>query len=75
LEPSEYTAQQRSARVSWLLACNVHLSTVQICKLTGLSPRGVRYLMDNISAAIPIIYLHGKWRRCPGAQPPAPRSP
>lgn len=71
MEPSEFTSQQRSARVAWLLACNVPLSNHQIRRITGLTPRGVRYLMDNISAIVPIVYFQGKWRRCQGAQPPA----
>lgn len=55
------TAQERAARVTWLLADGAELNTLDVASLTGLSERGARALMARLSRVLPLACENGVW--------------
>jgi hypothetical protein len=53
------------ARAGWVLIFlwkGAKLTTVDIAKITGLTRRGVRYMMDDLAAHFPIVLDGEFWQ-------------
>lgn len=58
----EYSAHQKAGLVTLLLIGGSEMTTEGIAKVTGLTWDGAEYMMDMLSAVIPIVKECGKWR-------------
>lgn len=62
---TEYLAQERAAKVVWLLAKGARLSSRQVAALTGLTRNSARELLNLMSRVCPIYRdANGCWREC-----------
>ena len=60
---NEMTPQQRAGLVIWLMARGHCFTTMEIAHITGLSYRGAKHMMDNLSGPrLPLACEHGQWR-------------
>lgn len=58
----EWSTRARAAWVLLFLWQGSKLSTQDIAKLTGLTPRGVRYMMADLESYFPIVHEGGFWQ-------------
>lgn len=59
---SDYNAQMRAAMVTLLLITGHRLTTAEIAQRVGLTRRGARRLMLNVSLVLPITQIEVKWQ-------------
>lgn len=58
----EYNAHQKAGLITLLLIGGSEMTTEGIAKVVGLTWDGAEYMMDMLSAVIPIVKENGKWR-------------
>jgi len=64
---SELSSQERAAIVIGYLCHGAHLSTKDVCELTGLSSSGAWRLMNKLARVWPICRdLEGRWEEVHG---------
>ncbi len=62
---TELTAQQKAAYITDLFNGGAVLTAVQIAEMFGISRQGAYYLLDNVSAVVPLLLHRHQWRRLP----------
>lgn len=58
----EWSTRARSAWVLLFLWNGSKLSNKEIAKLTGLTHRGTRYMMDDLASYFPIVSIDQRWQ-------------
>jgi hypothetical protein len=58
----EWNAHQRGGFVTLMLWQGAKLSNVDVARLCGMTRRGAAYMMETLSAALPIVFVEGCWQ-------------
>jgi hypothetical protein len=58
----EYNAHQKAGLITLLLMGGSRITTDGIARITGLTWDGAEYMMNMLSAVIPIVKIDGKWQ-------------
>ena len=58
----EYNAHQKAGLITLLLVGGSRITTDGIARITGLTWDGAEYMMNMLSAVIPIDKIDGKWQ-------------
>ena len=61
----ELSAQQKAAYVTDQFNGGAVLTTQDVADMFGMSRQGAYYLLDNVSAVVPLLLHRHKWRRLP----------
>lgn len=58
----EWNSHVRGAYIAIWLKGGSKLSTLDIVRLTGMSKQGVWFMLEILSAYMPIAHIDGKWQ-------------